>query len=652
MAGAVATKVFLSDVPVQYIRPFEIRLSRGWEPWRFAIGVTDDRFDNLKNPITIRIETVNEDGTAALPVFLEGWNITGKVRHDEYTSDIFIEDVRWNALYKKLSASYNVAWWGTAVARQGSDDDGSPWTTVDAIEDALKRFGLETDPNPQLDSEIARKELPTNLGPSDGGGFAGVGYLIAMPILAESAELDIVTKPNGHVFVTDRATDVAQQLSGYPAISGRVVDKDIHWSQPAKLEVLFPKQIERRFEYTERDPARTFSGPDQYVGDGATNNIENVIPEYDLVEFKTTWLEFYRHVQDRVFYARNKVLKRIHIPGIFPWGDDWGFKNLIRDAQGYAKFRWFETMMQDSWRSTFRVKKEFIQGTLFRPLANIQLGRLAVDGTNKGGGILMNYSRIHRYSHYPLGTGPGVKGGTMFDAEFSKNEPFSKEIPAPFEAQWISDDVDELIFQVVPKAKSRLDRQYWPGELVNPLQYGDIHKIATGQPIEIMEASAEFSRDFKMFVYYHGLQIEDLGSAVEGQRMHVVRLDMFSSGEGPTLIIKAGDITANFAHSEDHDLPMESDIINLTQVEEAADYIGLQIFESYLETKHGTIEFATMKPLVDEIQTNGNIYDTVIRIGMDQEYTATLSYMVMPSIPQIRTGRPRSGVPASKVDGG
>lgn len=655
---AVATKVFLNDIPVQYVRPFEIRLSRGWEPWTFAIGVTDSRFDGLTNPVTIKVQTVSEDNTTPAILELEGWNITSKIRHNEFSYDLVIQDPRWVAESSKLSTSYNVTWWDSPILRQGSSDNGQPWTIINAITDALESFGLTVDPNFNLPGEIQTEILPNNLGPSPGGGFAGVPYLEAMPILTEFAAVDIVVKPNGHVTIVDRATDVVNDLTGYRVVAGTVENKDMHWSQPKRLEVLFPKRIERRFEYTEVAPiSSVVTGPgglENYTGNGIDNEIKNVIPEFSVATFSGRHLELYGHVFERTGYALNTVLQRIQVPGIFPWGDAHFMKGLT--ARRFNEFKWFEVQLQDTWRRRFRVEKQALAiGEVARPLANLKLGRLASDGTTSGwGGVHMNYVKVNRYSHFNKGKGPDEPGGTMFDALFSENVPFTILDPAPFDAQWMTDDVDELIFEVTPRIAGKLQRNYWPGELITSVQYGDVNDVAGGLPIALMEASVKFTEDFSMHVFYHGLQIADIGTSVEGQRMHVIRIDdLFPNGEGPTLQIKASNITANFGLDIRTDLPQQDSIKNLTEIEAAAAQIAIEVTESYADSRHGTLTFSTVQPLVDEISTGGNIFDTVIQIGFDQEFTCSLTYMIMPSVSQnVQPRDRRTGVPARIVEGG
>lgn len=657
MAPPVATKLYINEVPVQHIRPFQIRLSRGWEPWRFAVGVTDDRFDNLQNPVTLRIETVGEDGVTPVSATLEKWYITGKVRHDEWEYDLIVQDVRWTAQYAKFSGSFNVEWWGSDNLRQGSSDQGGDHTVIGAVQEALEGFGLDVGLNLNLKQEIKDLILPRNLSASPGGGFGGASYLETMPLLAESAELDIVPREDGSVIMVDRTSDVSRRLVNFNVTGGRVEDRNNHWSQPKRLEVLFPKRVERQFDYVEENPApRSSSGADTtYEGDGVTNNIENVIPVYDAAIFTNRHDEFYAEVRDKVQYRRLNVLDRIHAPGIFPWGSKFFMRRM--DAAEYAKHRWFETAMQDTWRRRFRVKQELLGvGEVMRPLAGLKLGRLSKDGTTSGvGGVYMNYTRINRYSHYPPGKGPDQAGGTIFDAIFSDNFGFDELISAPFDAQWMTEDVDELIFEVNPRVYSRLERNYWPGELRGTgMQYGDINDIANGKPIERMEGSVEFSTDFHMQVYYHGLQIADLSTSAEDARMHRIRFDnLFPQGEGPTLQIKAGNITANYAFNESNDLPRESDIINQEELDEAAEFIAEEIRNSYAVTKHGSVSYGTVAPLAGGVTTDGDIFDTVIQFGVDEEFTCTLTYLIMPGIPQVTAGRDaRAGRPAAIVDGG
>ena len=216
-------------------------------------------------------------------------------------------------------------------------------------------------------------------------------------------------------------------------------------------------------------------------------------------------------------------------------------------------------------------------------------------------------------------------------------------------------EVDELIFEVNPRVYSRLERNYWPGELLTAgMRYGSIKDVADGKPIELMEASVEFSSDFHMQVYYHGLQITDLDSSPQQGRMHSIAFDhLFPFGEGPTLHIKAGNITANYAFNSANELPQPEDILNQTELDEAAEFIAEEIKSSYAETKQGSLAYATLAPLAAGTTTDGDIFDTILQFGMDDEFTCTLTYIIMPGIPQVSAGRDaRSGQPAAIVDGG
>lgn len=665
MGAAIASKVFLNDIPVQFIKPFEIRLSRGWEPWRFAVGVTDDRFDELDNPITIKIETVGEfnDDTSILE--LENWHVTAKLRNNENSYDLIIQDSRWLGQYSKLIASYNIKWWGEeSDYRQETTDAGDAWNAIDAVEDALFKLGFTVDTNPQIPTAIEFMKLPDNLGPSPGGGFAGVSYREAMPILAASIAIDVIQIPNGNLKIVDRVTDQSQFFVGQPAIAGRIEPRIFKWSQPQNLIVLIPKRIERRFDYLEISPVQTAAGKPFHTGLGLNSDLENVIPDYEPTgnvaggEYK----EFYGEVQDNVRYGRNTVLRRIKIPGIFPWGDPTfmrrfggGAGGKVGPAEEYTRYRWFETQMQNCWRRIFRVKKEtFKVGEVMRPFANIQLGRLAQDGTTRSGdAVHMDYVKINRYAHYPPGKGPGVKGGTMFDAIYSDNIDIDEINPAPFEVSWLTDDVDELILQVTPRIAQVHEREYIPGAYRRSLKLGDIQDLVNNEPIEIIESTVEMLAFFRMQIYYHGLQVEDITAlGDEGKRMFELKRSLFPSGEGPDLFIKANDITANFSFVDDG-YPSINELQNFLELQIETDRIQFEVGKSYTAGKHGSITYGSVFPIVADILTGGDIYDTIISVGVDQQFTISVSYLVIPSVAQTTIPRvDLSGTPIRIVEGG
>lgn len=646
MTAPVATKIHIDGIPVQLSAPMEIRFSRGWEPWRFSVYTTDSRFDNLTNPVTIKIETHGQANSAVSTLILENWYITSKIRQDEGGWKLNLADCRWAAEFNKLTASYNLTWWGLEDGwyRQESLNGNNSWLAVDAIKDALTRFGLVVDDNPKLHPSFAALLLPKNLGTAPTGGFVGAAYYEAMSIMAESVALDIIAKPNGHVMLVDRISNLTGDMNNFRPIAGSANYKDISWSQPTELVVLFAKRLERRWDYEEKNPAATSSTYPPYQGNNIDGHLENVIPKYDPDGEITggEYVEFYGHVEDQVGYNRGVVLAQLHSAAFFPWGSR---RMLLLNAADTFKFTWFEMMIQDTCRKRFRVKKEALNaGTVQRPLGSIAFGRMNPDGTTKNNSsVHMDYIKINRYPYYGPGKGPEA-GGSIFDAKFSQNIALDDNIPAPFDAQWVTDDVDDLIFDVLPRVRSVLDRNYWAGSLVTDMQYGSINDVVQGLPITLLEGTSILALSFKLHVYYHGVQVADIPSlGPKGDRVYRKSVDMrqyFANAKGPTLYIKSDAITANFGFNPSS-YPEETDLLNAPAIDAAVEFVRKSVVDSYAGGITGTVTYSGVSSVADgKIITGGNIFDTVVQLGVGTEYDCVTTYILAPGIPQL-LGSPR-----------
>lgn len=657
--GELTTGVWINDVPVEFAAPFELRLSRGHEPWRAEIPVSDDRFDDLDNPITIRFRAPDDRGNMVETEW-QGWHIVQKATKDEGLYSLIVADGRWRAEREKITVSYNIRWWGEVDSyQQHSLNDGQPWLAYDAIKDALERFGLELEDNPYLPQAVKNVVLPDNISISEGGGFRAASMAEVMPRLLETIRCDMVWTPSGKIMIVDRSSKEAgsENLLGYRAIGGRAGVRDNSWSRPEKVVLLFARRLEVALEYDEEELFRgTSSGGDFY--ELPKQEVEMVIPRIDFDAIDNLGLnplfenishdEWYDVVSDVMNKNRAWALKHMMKPRLFPF--EANAAGNKKTAEQFFREQIMESLMKETYRRRFRVKKIKVGDTeLTRKVADLQMGRVQPDGTTKSeANVFMDYVRINRFSQYPPGKGP-TNGGSVFDAQFSDNIAFNEDVPAPFEASWITAEVADLMFEVSPLRKRLLDVEYWPGQLEESLRYGDIQDIVAGQPLGPVESTMELDGEFRMRVITHGLLIDEVDGVGRDYELDVTDLAGFigkldepelrKDRFGPPLYIRVDDMTVN--HEYDGTFPGR--INNAALLVERAEHVAKEINQTYKAARFGAVTYEGIESIVNGVTTNGDLFDTVVQVGYDAPHTITTTYMIMPEIRSIRGNRDEYG---------
>lgn len=669
MGHRLDTGLWLNDIPVEFVTGLEFRLTRGYEPWVVEIPVSDDRFDNLTNPVTIKFMAPDGQGTSRTVEF-KNWYVSAKVVKDEGMYSLILNDPRWIATYNRISVSYNLKWWGeTEKWIDHSLNNGAPWLAVDAIRDAVIKFGLDYEDNPDLPASIRSLEFPANVTYAVGGGFFAGSYNEVMPRLLEPINCDLRPTRDGRMLLVDRSSNQSDKLKGYVAVGGRAAARVNKWAKPEEIVLHFARRIEVGLKYDEPTLYSSTSSGNVYdlpnlesemvmphvnfppTGSGLNQVSDDPFYNPDITQIRHR--EFYQEVKDQLGKGRSWVLENIMRPRVFPFEVNLAGNPMT--AEQFFRESTMETWMKQCFRQRFRVRKILLGGiNVFSRVADLRMGRVNKQGETADGegNVFMDYIRINRFSTFPPGKSPFSSGGSYLNAEFSQNFDYNEKIPAPFEARWTTADIDDLLFEVTGKRKRLLDVEYWPGLLRNALRYGDTQDLVDGKPFAEVESTLKLASAFKMLVIAHGTLMTDTGGVTRQYEKAIKTQQgiwaMLPSGsvQGPPLHIRIDDMTANHAYNG----LFPGRLINEAEIDKRAEEVAKQVYQSYADGRFGTVTFDGLEPLDEDVATGGDIFDTVVRVGFTNMFTIETAYEIIPEIRQVSGSRADYGtVPVGMI---
>ena len=659
--------VWLNDIPVEQITGLEFRLTRGAEPWVVEVPVTDDRFDNLVNPVTVRIQAPDDTGARRV-VELRNWYVSAKVVKDEGTHVLILNDPRWPATYKKCSFWFNLRWWGEPTRWvQHSLNGNAPWKFGEVVQYVLNKFDLAYEVNPHLPAGLLEKEFPTNVTYALGGGFFAGSFAEVLPRILEPFNCDIHPTVAGVFRVTDRASDQSGRLRNHHAVGGRAAPREVKWSAPDKIVLHFARRIEVGLKYDEDAQSHSTSSNGGQVAVLPNVDVENVLPHVqfppassgllavpddnnpDLTQIRHR--ELYQEVLDQLAKDRTWVLDHVMRPRIFPF--DANSAGNPMTAERFFKESTLESWLKECFRIRYRVRKAVNGTAVYGKMADLRMGRVDQHGqtSETEGNVFLDFVRIMRFSKFSPGTSPWA-GGHYLNAEFSENVVYQTAVPAPFEARWVTSDVDDLMFEVQGKRKRLLDVEFWPGLLRNNLRYGDPADIADGKEFGEVESTLRLQGSFKMLVIAHGILMADHENVTRQYEYTVdTRAGFLASLPGnpvlgPTLHVRVDDTTAN--HTYDGTFPGR--LLNVDLLKARAEEVARQVFQTYASGRFGTVTYAGLEPLDEGVEADGDIMDVAIRIGFSNLHTVELTYFIAPEVRQVSGNRADYGtMPVSMI---
>ncbi len=668
MSNQANCGVWLNDIPVEQITGMEFRLTRGAEPWVVEVPVTDDRFDNLLNPVTVRIQAPDETGTRRV-VELRKWYVSARVVKDEGTHALILNDPRWPATYKKGSFSFNLKWWGEADKWvQHTLNGGVPWKFGEVVQYVLNKFDLDYEINPHLPAGLLDKEFPANVTYDLGGGFFAGSFAEVMPRILEPFNCDIRPTIAGVFRVTDRSSNQSERLRGHHAVGGRAGHRDVKWAAPDKIVLHLARRIEIGLKYDEDAAQYSTSSNGGQIAVLPNVDVENVMPHVQFPPASSGMLsvpddnnpdltqirhrELYEEVLTQLAKDRTWVLDHVMRPRIFPF--DANSAGNPMTAERFFKESTMESWLKECFRIRYRVRKAVNGVALYGKMADLKMGRVDKNGqtAETEGNVFMDFVRIMRFSRFSPGQSPWAQGGSYLNAEFSENITYQLSVPAPFEARWVTSDIDDLMFEVQGKRKRLLDVEFWPGLLRNSLRYGDPADIADGKEFAEVESTLRLQGSFKMLVIAHGILMADHEGTTR-QYEHTVdtRAGFFANLPsnaiiGPTLHIRVDDMTANFTY----DGSFPGKLSNADLIKARAEEVAKQVFQTYASGRFGTVTYAGLEPLDDGVEADGDILDVAIRIGFSNLHTVELTYFIAPEIRQVSGNRSDYGtMPVSMI---
>lgn len=605
MTAIAPTRLFINGIEAHGIEgaPITITIPRGFDWTRGVFAVTlgqerpeDNDLLQVFSEVTLKLECADPAnlGSTQSIELKKFWVISRRVLEDGFVR-YEIANNFWRNRHNKLTASYNILSYGGNYRPDSVRGGFTPWKTYDAVEDALKKSGYEVEANPKLDRVVRQVQLPDNLSNAEGGGWAACPQELWGPSMLESAACDVVQTPEGKVMIVDRHTKVYDDAlfsPEYTKFSGAVNKASVIWQHPPQIVFSFQKRIERRLEFIES------------AGTTASNNydppIENVIPDWKPggTTAVAEHTEFSQYVKTW-FFPFTQILKRFLRKTMFDVHGN--FTAALLD-----RYKVIEGMVRQCLRRRFRFKPQQAGTDDIRSrYAMVEFGRLQSDGSNKPGGVYMDYVKDKRFGETKN------PDDNPLTAKFSENIPVNVRKPAPFTANWMPGAKDDLVFTVDPDSPdSRSIVGYIPGRLTAPKSYGDsIHDAIRGKAPLQLDDNVELSSAFTMYIYWHGLWVYT-GKGNDA-RLYEEKLTLFKGGKAPVLHYPLiTDMTANYRFKESSGGEFPGDLINGGDILRRCRQIEAEVRQSYLQERSGTPKHAGLDIVSrGKVWVNGDVHE-------------------------------------------
>lgn len=676
-------------VPIEFNAPFTLKQTRGLEPYMFSIHLSDA--SKLPQPATqsngcrcsFVFETPNATGAGRTTKEWKGWYL---VRIEPSKSDVGLyvatfADVRWKLQYFRRTKAYNVQW-PDGSYRDESTPQGAnylQWKAVDAAKDICKLFGEELDVSAIEESRFSIL-LPNNLGNSKGGGWAAAQWDEMIKGALVATELDIVMGLDGKLSLRERTGDYAGYLKSV-RLMPRIVDTtgagNNGWSRPRKLrlafEVMMEAALESRLAGATSSSTPIFSPPENVMPRFTQADLDpeewwnsQVAGELADTDWETVPVELERNGYALRSEAEGLICRNYFLPNIIPLtrseAHGWITESSdpTENAQLALKKFWFDGVLRNCWRKTYRVKYPTKRSaspltTALRCLSGLRFGRLTPGGDSiSRGSVFADWSEEQTFA-------VRYKPGDPFDSEFSSNHAFDATRPAPFTARWIAESGNELIFLLEPTDSRRIGQaKVFPGLFARNLNYGSWGALTADGYIEETELQGEFDTAFDFRIILSGRLITPcfLGGVsspvgqVEG-RVLVVETTLYPFGSIPSLDLKSEAMTANFGFSKDQlqramgtlAERWPEKLLNQKDVEKLVADVADKTRAVFEQGDSGGIAVPGVEAL-NKAETGGDIHEMSVTIGDPDPWSIKTQYIVLPGVsaisvdPEERDGRP------------
>jgi hypothetical protein len=632
-------RIHINNLPFEFAAASELHITRGWQPFVWKILVTDPaKWRALKNPVSIRIVTSGASGERRM-LKLERWYIIAIEAHSSQMWEVHIADLRWDLLNRSFQGGWNIETAdGETRGERKTSATRARVSCYSAGVEALQLLG-ENGVIDDRSAQLPTITLPANLGDSDGGGFVA-GTLRDVDLFLEFGRMDMLPSRDGKLIITDRFEDKTKGILGPPSYAGFVAKRDIHWTKPRFITTTFEQRIERPFEVTLGAQATAAPIPDTDLA------VVNVAPDFDINSVPklredgseiVNWLSIDRdpvtggsflltrlHQDYATFLAR--FMKPTGIP------DSAGAMDIVFLERRYEKVA--RGCLFTTW------KVDLSKTGVGRVYQQVRLGRLGPKGINlPAGHVFCDWSE---YVQLALDT--GAVGAAPVQKTYSQKHRYDAAVPAPFDTNWISDGQYALVFRLAPALVPNGVTRLQPGLIDPDIQYGDPADVANGVPNKTGD-QVMILNSFKMRVFWNGLLASRVGKT---ERLFSIRTPAFAGGEVEEISIHVKNVTANWGHADTAVFP--GVLLNDSELKSRARVVSQQIAETFKDAQSGVIVASGIGHL-ERNWPGGNIYEAVIEIGMEKEWSINTRFVVLPEVrgPITSSDKDLDGLPPGVI---
>lgn len=666
-------------IPVEYNMPFTLKQSRGVDPYFFSITLSHDSINllpvaaNLKDgaKCAFRFDTPAANGGRS-QLDWSWWLVRVEPgRSDTGTFIVTFADERWKMDHRRYSLSYNIQWPDGSYRSETTPlGRGKPWTALEAIKDAAEQMGYKLDTTRVHGSKFYI-QLPNNLGNSQGGGWVfETPSEIFKPMLSV-LDCDLIVKADSTLAIVDRTGDSAAitKMQSYRRIDDSVDTGFNGWELPKEIRLGLEVKAEAVIE--SKQPITASGTPTFDIP-------ENVMPRPELADRSpvewwnagasgiadTEWEEIQTLLEGLGFVTTTPrsadvmICRNWFLPNIIPLNRAGEFDEIVESADPtensirYQTKLWCDAALRMCYRRTYRITYPTNAQAgdplvpNIRNMAGLRFGRLSPGGESiSKGSVFCSWSEE---STHALNF---TKNSDPLSAVFSDNHKFDPQRAAPFTVRWVSQNGNELIYELTPADARRIGQaKIYPGIFTAPLTYGDWFTLTADNYLEGTEIQGEFWPQFDFRIYFSGRLIrEDKRSGITANidngkikgRQLIITLPMFEDGAIAGLDIRSNAVTANYGYTKDQmgrdlgDLASRwpERLLNVEQITKFAQDLRDKIKRKMMAGRSGGIRVAGVQPMQDGCMTSGDIHEMSVVIGDPDPWSITTQCIVLPGIP-------------------
>ena len=606
-----------------YVSPWQWKFTRGASPYIAAIAVPDDRFEKMRNPVELRVETPRPSMGSATTLRIRNlYLIASEALEVEGWRRYLLTDVRWMLAFGKITASYNIVSYGGEL-RPGTDRNGRRWTRREALEDAFARCVASVEqrhPQPLFTSGSPLRfrapatrtefdtDLPDNLGNTPQGGYVGATWAqVSRDIIGDLG--DVAPNPGGWLEVVDRETRNLTAPENWAKISGILDAQNVVWQRPQWVVCHVPRRHGGILSTAAPGVSRVRNLLDPEIANVAPAQQDDPAqlllnqppdtPTWQEIE-TNAWLATFQKLTG-VSLGHRDIEGRFFQPSLID--------NRALSAPQRVAAAVLESILRRHWRLTWQIRDDDIR----REYAHIELGRLRPDGTVEAAPAEAPYTVLLRYQREP-------------DAPLSNQTALGQ---TAFSPQWI--DREGLVFRLVADGGHGVDTVY-PGELFEPIRIPDLQEIVFDNQEITTEAMAAFRSGFEISVHWAGDWVGD-------ERADEHEFAAFTDGEIGAVHVLVTGITANYRQDEPGG---NYEPINEGEVMARCRAIAEEVKATYRQPRNGTVETQGVAIVSEGLaRVRGEVNEIAILFGAGEKlHTITTQIDVTPQ------RRPRDVDPA------